>query len=200
MNLKEFLLVGLEGMTPYKFAASFVIYSLLGWVVESIYMSICEKKVVNRGFARGPYCPIYGFGATVGSIFLAPFMKSFLLVYLLGAVFATIFEYLTGRLMIKTMGNLWWDYNDKPFNFKGILCLESTVAWGFYAIGVVEFLNVWLLKFIDSVDSQKMTIFIEIVIGIALIDYIIRFAEIFKEPLGKAKARVVDAYKNFRSR
>ena len=159
-----FLTVGLQGMTPYKFAASFVIYSMLGWLVESIYMSFCEKRLVNRGFAKGPFCPIYGFGATIGSIALAPFMKSYLLVYLLGMIFATIFEYLTGVLMIKSLGNLWWDYNDKPFNYKGILCLESTLAWGFYAIGVVEFLNVWLLKFIDSVDSRKMTIFIEIVI------------------------------------
>ena len=195
-----FLTVGLQGMTPYKFAASFVIYSMLGWLVESIYMSFCEKRLVNRGFAKGPFCPIYGFGATIGSIALAPFMKSYLLVYLLGMIFATIFEYLTGVLMIKSLGNLWWDYNDKPFNYKGILCLESTLAWGFYAIGVVYFINVWLMNFIDRADPAKMTLFIEIVLFIAVIDYLIKLYGIFKEPIYKAKEQVVKAYRNFRGR
>ncbi len=195
-----FLTVGLQGMTLYKFAASFVIYSMLGWLVESIYMSFCEKRLVNRGFAKGPFCPIYGFGATIGSIALAPFMKSYLLVYLLGMIFATIFEYLTGVLMIKSLGNLWWDYNDKPFNYRGILCLESTLAWGFYAIGVVYFINVWLLNFIERADRTKMTLFIEVVLFIAVIDYLFKLYGIFKEPIFKAKDHVVKAYRNFRGR
>ena len=187
-------------MTLYKFAASFVIYSIMGWLVESIYMSFCEKRIVNRGFAHGPFCPIYGFGATIGCILLAPFAKSFLLLYLIGAVFATIFEYLVGRLMIRFLGNLWWDYNEKPFNFQGIICLESTLAWGFYAIGVVAFINVWLMNFVDRVDETYMTRFIEIVLFIAVIDYISRLVVIFKEPLGKAKLHAVEVYRNFRNR
>ncbi|MCR5279311.1 MAG: putative ABC transporter permease [Lachnospiraceae bacterium] len=187
-------------MTLYRIAASFVIYSMLGWLVESIYMSICEKKIVNRGFARGPFCPIYGFGATIGCIVLAPLREHFLLLYLVGAVFATIFEYLVGRFMIRALGSLWWDYDDKPFNFQGIICLESTLAWGFYAIGVVAFINVWLMNFVDSLDPVYMTRFIEVILAIAVVDYVIRLVEIFKAPLLRARDTAMEVYRNLRGR
>ena len=38
-------------------------YSFAGWVYESILCSITGRKLVNRGFLNGPYCPIYGWGA-----------------------------------------------------------------------------------------------------------------------------------------
>ncbi len=43
----------------------FIIYSFLGWVLESIFRSFCEKKIINTGFLRGPICPIYGCGAII---------------------------------------------------------------------------------------------------------------------------------------
>ena len=54
------------GFELYYLVGAFVIYSMLGWLVESIYMSFCNKKITNRGFAKGPFCPIYGFGAVLG--------------------------------------------------------------------------------------------------------------------------------------
>ena len=33
-------------------------YSLLGWLYESALCSIREKRILNRGFLNGPYCPI----------------------------------------------------------------------------------------------------------------------------------------------
>ena len=54
------------GTDVYHLTAAFIVYSMLGWLVESIYMSFCNKKLTNRGFAKGPFCPIYGFGAVIG--------------------------------------------------------------------------------------------------------------------------------------
>ena len=51
------------GRNSYQVLLWFVAYSVLGWFVESVYMSICNRKITNRGFVRGPMCPIYGFGA-----------------------------------------------------------------------------------------------------------------------------------------
>ena len=39
----------------------------------SVYMSLCNRKLTNRGFMSGPFCPIYGVGATLGYILLHPF-------------------------------------------------------------------------------------------------------------------------------
>ena len=43
----------------------FMIYSFFGWCIESIYRSICEKKIINTGFLYGIVCPIYGIGAII---------------------------------------------------------------------------------------------------------------------------------------
>ena len=41
----------------------FYFYCFFGWCFESTYVSICQKKLVNRGFIRGPFLPWYGSGA-----------------------------------------------------------------------------------------------------------------------------------------
>ena len=188
------------GYDLYHIAVSFVLYSILGWFVESVYMSICNKKITNRGFAKGPFCPIYGFGATIGSILLTPFANSLFLVYIIGAFSATAFEYLSGLFMIRVLGDLWWDYNDKPYNYKGIICLESTIAWGFYAIGVVIYLNKFIFGLVDRIDPVKMTFFVEVVLVIAVIDYLFRLAAVFSSQINGMKKRVVTVYQSIHDR
>ena len=137
------------GTDVYHLVSAFIIYSMLGWLVESIYMSLCNRKLTNRGFAKSPFCPIYGFGAVIGYMLLCPLRTDLLRLYLTGAVMATIFEFLVGKLMLRLFGEVWWDYNDKPCNYKGIVCLESTVAWGFYAVIIIVFLHSKVMAFID---------------------------------------------------
>ncbi len=36
----------------------FILYSILGWIYETVYCSIKELKWDNRGMLTGPYCPI----------------------------------------------------------------------------------------------------------------------------------------------
>ena len=48
----------------------FAIYSVLGWIYETVLCSIEAGHTVNRGFLNGPYCPIYGFGAVLFLILL----------------------------------------------------------------------------------------------------------------------------------
>lgn len=138
------------GTDLYHITHWFLLYSMMGWLVESIYMSICNRKITNRGFVKGPFCPIYGVGALSVYFILKPFSGNFLALYLMGAFLATTFEYLIARLMIFIFGDVWWDYHEKPFNFKGILCLESTLAWGLYTIGMFGFLHKFISRIVDS--------------------------------------------------
>ena len=59
----------------FELLAYFIIYSILGWILESIYRSICEKKIVNTGFLKGPFCPIYGIGAIIMILFFERFQN-----------------------------------------------------------------------------------------------------------------------------
>ena len=47
-------------MVIAQYFVEFIFYSFLGWIWESIYCSVNEKKWADRGFLFGPICPIYG--------------------------------------------------------------------------------------------------------------------------------------------
>ncbi len=169
------------GMDAYHFVAAFVIYSIIGWFVESVYMSFCEKKIVNRGFGKGPFCPIYGFGALGAFILFTPFYGNYLVIYLLGCLTATVFEYLVAKLMIRFCGDFWWDYNEKPFNYKGIICAESTLAWGIYALIIVHVLHGSVIRLVDKVSVRQGTIGIVIVFSLVAVDYCMQFYKLSRK-------------------
>lgn len=168
------------GTDVYHLISAFIIYSILGWTVESIYMSFCNRKLTNRGFGKGPFCPIYGFGGVLGYLILSPLSGHYIKLYLAGAVLATAFEYLAGRLMLKVFGEVWWDYNEKPCNYQGIICLESTIAWGFYAVIIIMFLHGKILGFIDRYDPAMGEKLCLMILFLVALDYLFRFYRIFK--------------------
>ncbi len=169
----------LFGTDVYHLVAAFVLYSMLGWLVESIYMSFCNRKLTNRGFGKGPFCPIYGFGAVACYLLLSPLKGHYVALYIIGAILATVFEFIVGKGMIKFLGELWWDYNDKPFNYKGIICLESTIAWGFYAIGIIQFVNAMIYWVIDKIDYRMGIRLVVTALVLVVIDYAIQLTKVF---------------------
>ena len=190
----------LFGSDVYHLIAAFIIYSVLGWFVESVYMSFCNHRLTNRGFAKGPFCPIYGFGAVIGYLVLNPLSGHYVTLYLTGALLATTFEYLVGIMMQKLLGEVWWDYTEKPMNYKGIICLESTIAWGFYAIIITMFLHERVLHLIDAMDMAYGRILCIVILAIVTVDYLIRLYLLFKTSIQEEKDRLIDKYHSFRAR
>lgn len=137
------------GCDGYHVMLWFLTYSMLGWLVESVYMSICNRKLTNRGFAKGPFCPIYGVGALTVFFILRPYSGNGILLFVMGSLLATTLEYVTAVIMQHVFGEIWWDYNDKPFNYKGILCLESSIAWGFYTLFLFMFLHRFVMGLVN---------------------------------------------------
>lgn len=180
------------GMDWYHFVMCFVWYSMLGWLVESIYMSICEKKLTNRGFGKGPFCPIYGVGALGAVIFFNPLKGHFVAMYFTGCVVATTFEYLVGIGMIYFLGELWWDYHNKPFNYKGILCLESTLAWGVYAILIVHVIQPRFMMFIDRIEQKAGYLFLGMVFVLWGIDYMLQIRKALENKHDKADMNTIE--------
>ena len=190
----------LFGSDVYHLIAAFIIYSVLGWFVESAYMSFCNHRLTNRGFAKGPFCPIYGFGAVIGYLVLNPLSGHYVTLYLTGAFLATTFEYLVGIMMQKLLGEVWWDYTEKPMNYKGIICLESTIARGFYAIIITMFLHERVMHLIDAMDMAYGRILCIVILAIVTVDYLIRLYLLFKTSIQEEKDRLIDKYRSFRAR
>lgn len=190
----------LFGMDVYHLVAAFIIYSILGWTVESIYMSFCNRKLTNRGFAKSPFCPIYGFGAVLGYLILSPLKENIFILYIAGAMLATGFEFLVGKMMIGMFGELWWDYNEKPFNYKGIICLESTVAWGFYAVGIICFLHARVLDLIDLIPPVWGVRLILLIMTVVFIDYVFQLCIAFKIDVKQKRDWILEKCQAFKAR
>ncbi|MCI6631244.1 MAG: putative ABC transporter permease [Lachnospiraceae bacterium] len=190
----------LFGTDVYHLVSAFIIYSVLGWFVESIYMSFCNRRITNRGFAKGPFCPIYGFGGVVGYLILHPLAGSYVKLYFAGAILATVFEFLVGKLMVKLFGELWWDYNDKPCNYKGIICLESTIAWGFYAVIIICFLNGKVMHFIDVYSYEMGVRACKIVIVLGTIDFTYQLLQALHFNLADSRDKVLQLYEHFKTK
>ena len=74
----------------------FFIYSFIGWIWESCYVSVKKHRWINRGFMHGPMLPLYGSGAVVILIAAIPVRENIWLVFLMGMTAATVLEYFTG--------------------------------------------------------------------------------------------------------
>lgn len=85
----------------------FMIYSFLGWICECIYCSIPAKKLINRGFLSGPYCPIYGFGATAVILALEPVLYQPILLFGCGILVTSALEYITSWAMEALFHTKW---------------------------------------------------------------------------------------------
>lgn len=157
----------------YYYFLLFFIFSILGWLAESISCSLIEKKLVlNRGFFIGPYCPIYGVGATCLVLFILPYVEDSFLVFTISAFGACVLEYVTSFLMEKIFNARWWDYSDKPFNLNGRICLETAFLFGFGGI-LITYGFLPLFDFIygnlSSLTIMVLTIAFLIIFGIDFI-------------------------------
>jgi len=146
-----------------------------------------------------PFCPIYGFGALSVYFILRPFSLNYIVLYLAGALLATILEYLVARLMQFIFGNVWWDYNEKPFNYKGILCLESTLAWGLYTILLFGFLHKLVIRIVDSYPSGRGIVIGNIVIVIIATDMLVHMVREKRATLNEGFDVIKERWKDIRS-
>ena len=150
-----------------------ILYSFMGWIWESCYVSIKEKKLVNRGFVTGPVCTIYGVGAMSVYLVLRPLQDHGLWLFLGGIVLATILEYVTSWVMEKLFHTSWWDYSERPFNLHGRICLGCSIAWGFFTLLMFEILQPFAQWVIDLFDVATGHAFIILCGILYCVDFIV---------------------------
>ncbi len=121
----------------------FLSCSFLGWIVESGFRSMIEKRIVNSGFLSGPIIPIYGFGAVL--IYILSLMISTLLPFwiliIISMIIPAILEYITSFLMEKILSIKLWDYSGEKLNIKGRICLKFSLIWAVLTLITVFFIQ-----------------------------------------------------------
>lgn len=150
----------------------FLIYSFLGWVIESIFRSILEKRIINTGFLRGPICPIYGFGAIIMATVLKIFSNNILLLFISSLIILTIWEYLVGLLLEKIFHTKYWDYSDHKINFQGRICMSNSIYWGILGVVFIKYVHPFMQIVIEKIDIDILYFTVSIASIIFIVDVI----------------------------
>ena len=129
-------------MTIVEIILSFLVYSILGWVLDSLKRSWDDRRWITGGFTFLPFAPIYGFGALI-VLLLAPAIQSWHLIsqFLILTIILGAFEYLGGLYCEIAFHKKLWDYSKVKFNLQGRTDLFHAIAWGVLALMLIYFIH-----------------------------------------------------------
>lgn len=136
---KEFSILGIS---IWKLGTYFIIYSFLGYIIETIFgivtMGIWECR---QSFLYGPFLGIYGVGAVAIILFSQFFDKNNFTLFLGGYAIGTAVEYAVSFLTEAILETKWWDYSGKILNINGRVCLLYSSFWGILTVFLVRKVN-----------------------------------------------------------
>ena len=143
------------GYSIWKILAYFIVYSVIGFIVETIYGMITKGTLESRqGFVYGPFCPIYGAGAVIMILLLQYFNKNTGRLFVGGFLVGSIVEYILSFLGEIIFHLKWWDYSDRPFNLNGRICIYFSVMWGFLAVLFMSYLHPIVDKLMNRIKAK----------------------------------------------
>lgn len=151
--------------------ALWLIYGFFGFIVETIYCSIGQRKFVERGFLTGPIIPIYAFGAMIILYVLEPVSDNMLLVFIFGVILTSILEYIGSYLMEKLFNLKLWDYSKQFMNINGRVCLKNSTLFGLLSVALIFYINPPILNGLHNMNQSLLTALTVILMVVTAIDF-----------------------------
>lgn len=174
----------LLGIDFYHTAFSFFFYGCACWCMECIFESVRQKRLVmDRGFNKGPICTIYGVAFLFVYFVMKPLDGRWLLLYVVGALYATTLEYITAVVMDKIFHQKWWDYTDMKLNFQGRICLPISLAWGLLVVLMFALIQPQVMMLIDWIPVRLGLPVLQVMIWIYFMD--LAFSIVSRTKLGE---------------
>lgn len=171
----------------------FVVYSFIGWLIESTYKSILQKKLINSGFLIGPFCPIYGCGALI-MYYALDYLKNNLVLLFIGSfIILSFWEYLVGVFLETVFKTKYWDYTDKFCNINGRVCLLNSCFWGILGSLFILYINPFICKIVLNIPEIYLTIFLVASISYIYVDTVITAVNIIKTNIRIGKLEQLEA-------
>lgn len=128
----------------YEFLWLFFIYSFGGWIFETVYAAIRQKRFVNKGLVNLPLCVIYGLVAVFITIFGRELEGIWL--YIGSVIMITVCKWSAGRIIERVFRERWWDCSDRRFNIEGHVSVIDSALWGIAAVATMKWGNAFLVR------------------------------------------------------
>ena len=145
----------------------FIIYSFLGWCLESIYKTIIFKKPTNSGFLYGPFCPMYGIGAIL-MIWEGQLSSNPIVIFIMAFLIFSVWEYLVAVIIEKLFKTKYWDYSDLKFNLQGRVCLKNSLYWGILGILLIYMIQP-VIRNLTEMIPHDILVYVDVILMIAIL-------------------------------
>lgn len=162
------------GFTITKILAYFIIYSVVGYVIETIFGLLTKGVIESRkSFLYGPFCGIYGVGAVIMIIGLQKFNKNNYTLFAGGFIIGSLIEYVVSFIGEWFFHIKWWDYSSMPFNINGRICVWFSIFWGILAIYLMTHFHPKIDKFLNKMQPNVLKTFTIILTILIFIDFLV---------------------------
>lgn len=141
----------LEQSTLFRW---FFIYSVMGWLYETIFCFTVSGNLSKRGFLFGPLCPIYGISILIMILICSDKSKKLPNLIIRCALVATAIEYITSFWMEYFFERRWWDYSHMFMNINGRVCIGATVLFGVLGALFVRLIHPVMVSLTNRISSR----------------------------------------------
>ncbi len=133
-----------------------VIFSVIGLAIETIFCYATTGVLESRkGLIWGPFCPVYGVGATILIVALSSYKKNGFKLFIVGCILGNIIEYGLSYLLEAMYGTRFWDYAYLDWNLNGRICFKYSIFWGILAVILIKFIQPYIDKIIAKIPNYK---------------------------------------------
>lgn len=174
---------GMPGSRHYYEALwLFFLFGVLGWLAETVFCAIRDRRFTYRGFLNGPFCPVYGVGILLFIVVTHPLRSlAFPWRLLIGipicTVAAGLLEWVTGLLLRRAFHQKWRDESGKRGNLGGYLVWYRTVLFGVLGSLAVVLRPVFA-HIIAATVSPAASILLAVLVILFLLDLILTLLEV----------------------
>lgn len=169
---KGLLYTGYE-LLGYELLCFFFFYAFVGWVLEVAFAAFTNKKLANRGFLNGPFCPVYGCGMVFLLVFFGGLLHNLFFLFLGSMVVTSLLELLTGKLLEKLYGRKWWDYSDYKYNYGGYVCLRFSLIWAAGAVILMRWVNPLVASVIRLIPALAGRVVLTVLMVLLVCDWLV---------------------------
>ena len=156
----------------YTLFLYFLIFSFIGWLLETFYSVYELGHFTKRGFLYGPICPIYGWGALILIMFFGKYRGNSIKLFIYASIVFSMFEYAVSYAMDALFATKWWDYSNEFFNLNGRISIFYSFVWGIFAILFINHVYPFFKRKLNSILSKipyKVQLYTLYIIGFIFI-------------------------------
>lgn len=160
-----------EKITVYQLIWYLIIFSIIGLIIETTFCYLTTGVIESRrGLIWGPFCPVYGVGATILIILLDNYKNRKIKLFIYGSIIGNIIEYILSYILEAIYGMRFWDYTFITLNLNGRICITYSLFWGILAILLIKIAKPIIDNIINKIPKNKRQLINTIITVVLAVD------------------------------